>query len=121
MHLLTSVFSEKTLISKTLHKDQLMLLLTASRVFVSRKFRASSPGEKDGLSPVFPRDTPSQSQFFCTDSSGSADHFLFPQNNCAYSPCVNLTPLICAIYLTILYYFMFSQYIFVLLHILFAF
>lgn len=49
--------------------------------------------------------------FFCIDLSGSADHFLYPQNNCAYSLCVNLTPLIYAIYLTI--HFMFSQRIFV--------
>lgn len=88
-----------------------MLLLITSRVSVSRKFRAFSSKEKDGLSPVVLRDAPGQSHFFCIDLSGSADHFSYPQNNCAYSLCVNLTPLIYAIYLTI--HFMFSQRIFV--------
>lgn len=39
--------------------------------------------------------------FFSIYLGGSADHFSFLQNNCAYSLCVNLTPLICATYLTI--------------------
>lgn len=71
----------RRLISKTLHKDQLMLLLITSRVSVSKKFRASSPREKDGLSPVFLGDALGQSPFFCIDLCGSADRFLFPQNN----------------------------------------
>lgn len=107
MHLLTSLFSEKTLTSKTLCKDQLMMVLITSRVSVSRKLRTSSPREKDGLSPAFLRDRRGQSQFLCIDLSEYPDHFSFPQNNCAYAPCVNLTPLICAMYLTI--HFMFSQ------------
>lgn len=54
----------RRLISKTLHKDQLMLLLIAPEVSVSGKFRASSPREKDGLSHVFLSNAPGQTQFF---------------------------------------------------------
>lgn len=48
--------------------------------------------------------------FFCFDWSGSTDNFLFPQNKCAYFLCVILTPLICAIYLTIDFMFNFQYY-----------
>lgn len=97
----------RRLISKTLHKDQLMLLLIIPKVSVSGKFGASSPG----LSRVFLSNVPGQTKFFCIDLSGSADHFLFPQNKCAYFLCVNLTPPICAIYLTLHFMFNFQYYL----------
>lgn len=97
----------RRLISKTQYKDQLMLLLITPRVSVSRKFRAFSPREREGISPVFLRDAPGQRQFVCIDLSGYAHHFSFPQNNRAHSLCVILSPLICAMQLII--HFMFSQ------------
>lgn len=84
---------------------------------VSGKFRASSPREKDGLSHVFLSDAPGQTQFFCIDLSGSTDNFLLPQNKCAYFLCVNLSPLICAIYSTI--YSMFNIQYYFMYHLVF--
>lgn len=103
------------LISKTLHKDQLMVLLATSGASASRKLRASPSRKKDGRMGfhLFFLETHQVNLFFFSFSfsflinlSECPNHFPFSQSNDEYSPCVNLTPLICTIC------FMFSQYIF---------